>query len=109
MKAKHYVNISKSRKKICLSLHYNAANTLFYANSVKIHQLKAKVFEIQPYSLSFGNISKHFTVKKMKKNGLNGLVYNFSISYDTIDVSDIENIYKYLMKKTHYCKNDWFH
>lgn len=34
-----------------------------------------------------------------KKNGLNGYVCNFSVDYDTIDISDIIDIHKYLMKK----------
>ena len=32
-----------------------------------------------------------------KKTILNGYMYNFSVDYNTIDVSDIINIHKYLM------------
>ena len=39
----------------------------------------------------------------MKKAGLNGCVYNFSVDYKTFDTSNIVNIHKYLMKK-HYIK-----
>ena len=35
----------------------------------------------------------------MKKSGLNGYVYNFSVDYDDIAVNDILDIHKYLMKK----------
>ena len=35
----------------------------------------------------------------MKKIGLQGYVYNFSVDYDDIKVSDILDIHKYLMKK----------
>ena len=35
----------------------------------------------------------------MKKNGLNGYVYDFSVDYDDIPVEDILDILKYLMKK----------
>ena len=35
----------------------------------------------------------------MKKTGLKGYVYDFSIDYDAITVSDILDIHKYLMKK----------
>ena len=38
------------------------------------------------------NISKHFTVDNMKKTGLNGYVYDFSVDYITIDTSNIWNI-----------------
>ena len=35
----------------------------------------------------------------MKKTGLYGYVYNFSVYYDSIDVDDILDIHNYLMKK----------
>ena len=35
----------------------------------------------------------------MKKTGLYGYVYDFSEDCDSIDVSDILDIHKYLMKK----------
>ena len=39
----------------------------------------------------------------MKKTGLNGYVYDFSVDYKAVDVDDIKKIHKYLMKK----KNIW--
>ena len=35
----------------------------------------------------------------MKKTGLTGYVYDFSVDYDAIAVNDILDIHKYLMKK----------
>ena len=35
----------------------------------------------------------------MKKTELKGLVYNFSVDYDAIAVSDVLDIHKYLMEK----------
>ena len=35
----------------------------------------------------------------MKRTGFTGHVYDFSVSYDAIDVDDIKNIHKYLMKE----------
>ena len=35
----------------------------------------------------------------MKKTGLNGYVYDFSVSYDAIKADNILDIYKYLMEK----------
>ena len=35
----------------------------------------------------------------MKRSGLNGKVYNFFVSYEAIDISDIVHIHKYLIKK----------
>ena len=35
----------------------------------------------------------------MKKTGLTGYVYDFSVDYDAVAVNDILDIHKYLMKK----------
>ena len=35
----------------------------------------------------------------MKRTGFNVYVYDFSADYDSIDVDDIKEIHKYLMKK----------
>ena len=35
----------------------------------------------------------------MKKTGMKGYVYDFSVDYEAIAVSDILDIHKYLMKK----------
>ena len=35
----------------------------------------------------------------MRKTSLKGYVYNFSVDYDAIEVSDILDIDKYLMEK----------
>ena len=63
-----------------------------------IHKFKGKNSEIVPYPLCLGNISKDFSVDDMKKIGLNGYVYDFSVDYDAITVDDILDIRKYLMK-----------
>ena len=57
--------------------------------------------------MCLGNISKDFSVDIMKKTGLNGHVYNFSVDCDAIAVDDILDIHKYLMKKhdTKLCLN----
>ena len=40
----------------------------------------------------------------MIKTRLDGYVYNFPVDYNIFDISDIINIYKYLMKKNiRYC------
>ena len=36
----------------------------------------------------------------MWKKVLNGYVYDFSLDYDAIEVDDISDIHKYLMKKS---------
>ena len=66
--AKYSVNITKSKTKICLSLHYNnRANSFLYANGVKIQHVTTKGSEIKPYPLCLGNTLTDFTVSNMKK------------------------------------------
>ena len=45
-----------------------------------------------------GNNSKDVSVDIMKKTGLYGFVHDFSVDYDSIDVDDILNNHKYVMK-----------
>ena len=49
--------------------------------------------------LCLGNISRDFSVDNMKKNGLNGYIYGFSVDYDAIAVNDVLDIHKCLMRK----------
>ena len=66
---------------------------------VMIQKFKAKDSEIVASLLCIENISKDFSVDNMKKTGLNGYVYDFSVDYDAIAVDDILDIHKYLMEK----------
>ena len=85
-------------KKFCLSLHYNGANSYLFVNGTEIHKFKAKDSEIVATLLCLGNISKGWSVDNMKKTGLNGYVYDFSVDYVAITVDDILDIYNYLIK-----------
>ena len=58
-----------------------------------------KYISLTPYPFCLGNISKDFPVNNMKKTGLNGYVYEFSVDYNIIDNSNIINIHNYLTKK----------
>ena len=94
------INFTMTKKKFCLSLHYNGANSYLFANGTEIYKFKAKDSEIVARTLCLGNISKEWSTDNMKKKtGFNGYVYNFSVDYDVIDVNDIVDIHKYLMKK----------
>ena len=92
------VNFTDHRKKCCLSLHYNGANSYLFVNSTEIIKFKAKDSNIIATPLCLGNISKDWSVDNMKDTGLNGYVYDFSVDYDAIAVDDILDIIKYLMK-----------
>ena len=82
-----------------LKLAYNGANSYLFVNGTEIHKFTAKYSEIVPNNLCLGNVSKDFSASNMKKTGFNGYIYDFSVDYDSIDVDDIKNIHKYLMKK----------
>ena len=96
--AKFIVNITTFRKKLSKSI-LQCNQQFFHNNGVQIHQFKTKDSEIKLYLLCLGKISKNFTVDDMKKIVLKGFVYNISFSYETIDVTDIADIHKCLMKK----------
>ena len=91
-------NFTVTRKKICLSLHYNGANSYLFVNGTEIYKFKAKDSEIVASPLCLGNISKDWSTDNVKKTGFNVYVYDFSIDYDDTDVDDIKDIFKYLMK-----------
>ena len=86
------VNFSDHRKRCCMSLHYNGANSYLFVNSTEIIKFKAKDSNIIATSLCLGNISKNWSVDNMKDTGLNGYVYDFSVDYDANSVDDIKDI-----------------
>ena len=75
------------------------ANSYTCVNSVEIYNWKAKNSEISADLLCLRNCSKHFLVDNIKKTGLYGCFYDFSIDYDSIDVDNILDAHKCLMKK----------
>ena len=95
----HSINFTVTKKKFCLSLHYNRANSQIFVNDTEIYKFKAKDSEIVGTPLCLENISKYWSVNNMKKTGFNGYVYDFSVDYDPIAVDDILDIQRYLMKK----------
>ena len=94
-----WINFIETKKKFCLSLHYNGANSYLFVNGTGIHRFNAKDSEILATPLCLRNISKDWSVDNMKRTGFNGYVYDFRVDYDAIAVDDILNICKYLMKK----------
>ena len=78
---------------------YYGVNSYVFINGIKIYKFKAKNSEINTAPLCLGNVLKDFSVDNMKKTGLYRYACNFSVNYDSIDVDDILDIHKYLMKK----------
>ena len=91
-----------TKKKFCLSLLYNGANSYLFVNGTEINKFKANNSGIVATPLCLGNISKDWSVDNMKRIGFDGYFYDFSVDYDAIAVDDILDIYKYLMKKKQY-------
>ena len=69
-----------------------------FVNGTKIIKFKAKDSEIIATPLCLGSISKGCSNGNIKKTGLYGYIYDFSVDYDAIAVDDILDIHKYLMK-----------
>ena len=93
------INFTVTKKKFCLSLLYNGANSYLFVNGTKINKFKAKDSEIVATPLCIENISKDWSVDNMKKIGFNGYFYDFSVDYDAVAPDDILDIHKYLIKK----------
>ena len=53
------INFTVTKKKFCLSLHYNGTNSYLFVNGTEINKFKAKDSEILATPLCLGNISKH--------------------------------------------------
>ena len=93
------INFTVTKKKFCLSLHYNGANSYLFINGTEIIKFKAKHSEVVATPLCLGNISKDWSIDNMKRIGFTGYVYDFSVDYEATNVDDIKDINKYLMKK----------
>ena len=75
------------RKRICIKMGWIV---IYIFNGTGIYKFEAKDSEIDAASLCFGNASKDFLTHNIKKTGLYGHIYNFSVNYDSIgDILDI--------------------
>ena len=88
------INFAATKRKFCLSLHYNGANSYLFVNTTEIIEFKAKDSEIVANPLCLVNISEDFFVANMKN-----FVFDFSVDYRVTVVGDILDIRRYLMKK----------
>ena len=80
---RYSINFAENNKKLCLSLHYNGANSYLFVNGTEIRKLTAK----------------DSSVDNLKKTGLNGYVCDFSVDYDAFAVFDTFDVNKHLMKQ----------
>ena len=61
------INFTVTKKKFCLSLHYNGANSYLFVNGTEIYKFKVKDSEIVASPLCLGNISTDWSIDNMKK------------------------------------------
>ena len=93
------INFSATKKKFSLSLRYNGDNSDLFVNGKEKIKFKAKDSEIVEDPICLGKISKDFSESNMKKAGLYGCVYYFSIDRNAVPVDKILDIHDYLYKK----------
>ena len=102
-KKMYSINSTVTKKKICLSLHYNGANSYLFVNGKEIAKFKTKDSEIIVSPLCLGNISKDWSTDNMEKTGLNGYVYELSVDYSDFSKINLDKaipfVHKYLMIK----------
>ena len=61
------INFTATKKKFCLSLHYNRGNSYLFVNGTEIIKFKAKDSAIVASPLCLGNVSKDWSTDNMKK------------------------------------------
>ena len=97
---KFSINVSKTKKKLYLSLQYNGDNSYLVLNGKEIFKFKANKENVYfPTQFWLGSISNKLGATESREISLGGNFYYFSVDYNTIDKSDISNIHKYLMVK----------
>ena len=69
------INFSATGRKFCLSLHHNGDNSYLFVDGKEM----IKDSETVANPLCLGNISNDFFESKLKKTGLYGSIYEFSI------------------------------
>ena len=76
-------------------MQYNGDDSYLFVNGTETIKFKAKNTEIVANPLCFRRLSE----ANMKKTGLYGSAFDFSVDYRVTAVDDILEIHKYLMKK----------
>ena len=70
----YLINFTVTKKKFCLSLHCNGANSYLFVNGTEVCKFKAKDSQIVVSPLCLGNISKDWSADNMKRNRFTGYV-----------------------------------
>ena len=73
------INFTVTKKKFCLSLHYNGGNSYLFVNGTEIGKFKAKDSAIVASLLCLGNISKDWSADNIDWSKKLGLLVMFMI------------------------------
>ena len=92
------INFSKANTKFCFSLRMITVICLLMEENILSLKQTTKLFKF-PTQLCFGSMSNGFSATESRKVFLNGNVYDFSVDYSSIEISETLNIHKYLMTK----------
>ena len=65
-----------------------------------LQEYEIKNSEIKNYALCLGNISKDFKIDSMKKSNMKRSFKNVFVDFNLIDITNILDVHKYLMKRT---------
>ena len=61
------INFTVRRKKFCLILRYNEANSYLFVNGTEIYKFKPKDSEIEAAPVCLGNILEDYSTNNIKK------------------------------------------
>ena len=95
---KFNINFIKASTKFCISLRYNVNNSDLLVNGKGIFRFKTDNKNLNfPTQFCLGSTFNGFSATESREVSLNRTVYDFAVSYNSIDKSNILKIYKYLM------------
>ena len=63
----YLINFTVTKKKSCLSLHYDGAYNYLFVNGTEIYKFKAKDSAIVASPLCLGNISQDWSIDNVKE------------------------------------------
>ena len=71
-----------------MCLHYNVVNSYLFVNGKQIYKFKANNKDVNlPAKFFVGSISNKFDAIDFKEVSLRGIVYDFSVDYNSIDIT----------------------
>ena len=71
-----------------MCLHYNVVNSYLFVNGKQIYKFKANNKDVNlPAKFFVGSICNKFDAIDFKEVSLRGIVYDFSVDYNSIDIT----------------------